>query len=453
MFGAEKTYAATNNFTADGGEWNTAGNWSLGHVPDNTEDATFTGIVTAGVTLTVTSGNAYAKSIDFSTAGATFTFSYSSQVTSYGSVTLKTGMTMSQSGYMSFNINGSGTLTTNGVAFPYAISLWSGADVTLADALTINNGGLAVNPYSGGDTTLITNNNNITLAGILTDNNSTGYVRLTLGSSTINCTNVVFGSASTLTVDSNTAAINITSTVDINANFGSKTWGGTTTVLMTGGKTFTLLGTNTFNKFAISWTSDHISSIFTLAANQTFTNSTSNAFKVTGASTISRPRIKSVSSGSQRTINAATINITGAVDFKDISADGTSAPWDLSGIDTGNQGGNSDIVFRTPATYYVSCGSTNTTYWNSSDIFSIANDGTADGLSVFPLPQDSSIINDSTWSDTGNTLQIVGNGFGNIDTSALTEAQTIILGSGDYFGDLILTGTSKNITISSTAQT
>ena len=53
--------AAVNNFTAASGEWNTAGNWSLGHVPNSSEDCTFTGLNGSGA-LTITGADAYCKS-------------------------------------------------------------------------------------------------------------------------------------------------------------------------------------------------------------------------------------------------------------------------------------------------------------------------------------------------------------------------------------------------------
>ncbi len=238
---------AVNNMISDAGEWNTAGNWSLGHVPLTTEDTTFTGIVTPGVSLTITTTNAVAKTIDFSTAGAVFTLSGGvAELSVYGSLTLKSGMTWSHTAgtYM----RASGNLDTNGVSMSDPIT------VTQTGACTIINNAvnIGVQPfYVRGGGSLVTNNLNIT-CGLFSDSSISGNTTLTLGTSTINCTNVSFGSA-TLTV-THTGAINITSTAGATANFGGKTWGGTITVIPSSTKTVTINGANTFATLTLNGT-------------------------------------------------------------------------------------------------------------------------------------------------------------------------------------------------------
>lgn len=431
---------AVNNFAATSGEWNTAGNWSLGHVPNNTEDTTFTGLDGSGA-LTITTTAASCKSADFSTAGAAFTLSGSAAFNIYGSLACKTGMTWSHSGLLHMAGTATGTITSSSVVLS-AISQCrvDAFNLTLADAFNIGTKALYV--YSG--STLTTGNNNIT-CGLFSDLGSGGTQTFTLGSSTISCSNLSFPVATnTLTVTANTAAINITSTVDITADFGGKTWGGTTTVLMTGGKYITLDGANTFGNFSISWTSEHWQNSFWLKADQTI----SGTFTVTGSSTITRPVVASSTLGTARTITAATVTITGAVDFQFITGAGAGS-WDLSAIASGNRGGNSGITFRTPGDYYLDAGTANVT--TESNCWATSSGGGAGGTGAFPLPQDTIIIDDNSWDDTGNIFTISSRAvIGNLNTSSLTEANTITFsGSTYYYGDLILTGSGLTTTSSS----
>jgi len=404
---------ATNNFTAASGEWNTAGNWSLGHVPTSSEDTTFTGLDGSGA-LTITTTAAAAKSVDFSGAGAAFTLSGSVAFEVSGSLTCKSGMTWSHSGILRVANYANGTLTTNSVNLGSITFLTGrGATLTLGDNCNIGTKAFYIYSNSGA---LVTNNYQID-CGVFGDASQAGAVTLTLGSSTINCTNVFFAAA-TLTVTANTAAINITSTDDITSHFGGSTWGGTVTVLMTGGKVMTLNGANTFDKFAISWTSASFASALKFGANQVFSNATSDALKITGSSVITRPIIQSSSVGTQRTITAATTNITGAMDFEDISGAG-AGDWDLSAIPSGNCGGNTGITFRTPANYYATTLTANREF--TDNIWSTADDGTADGTGVFPVIQDTAVLNNNTGDNSGKTLTSNVKNLCAIDASALTE--------------------------------
>ncbi len=253
---ASPAWGTTNRFVnVNGGEWNTAANWLLdddgttARVPLATDDVVITTSLGASKTITITTTNANAKSIDFSTAGAAFTLSGSRSIYIRGSLTCKAGMTWNLTGALYVGFETSGTLTTNSVSLSSLTSLRAdstGSNLSIGD--TLNLGTKPIIIYGG--STLTTNNNNIT-CGLLTDGSQTGTATLTLGSSTINCTKVSFGTC-TLTVTANTAAINITSTADITANFGGQTWGGTTNVVMSTTKTMTLDGTNTFGNLTIN---------------------------------------------------------------------------------------------------------------------------------------------------------------------------------------------------------
>lgn len=439
---------AVNTFIANGGSWNTAANWLLDdlvtqRVPLNTDDCVFTGIIAGNSGLQINTTNAVCKSADFTTAGAAFTLSGIVQLTVYGSLTCKTGMTWSQSGNLYVARDSSGTLTSNGVNLGSVAALFvRNASLTLGDNLNMGNKDI----YVFSTATLTTNNNSITCAD-LSDGAGGGPITLTLGSSAITTTNISFPTG--LTVTANTATINLTATADTTANFGGKTWGGTTTVLMTGGKVLTLNGANSFDKFALSYTTDNILSGLVLGADQTFTNATADAFKLTGASVISRPYVKSSVVGTHRHLTAATVNVTGAVDFQDITGDGAGS-WNLSAINSGNLGGNTGITFRTADDYYLDFGTANAAM--TDNCWSLSSGGGAGGTGVFPLPQDTMILDNNSWDDLTNYLT-VGNShrIGKIDASALTEANRLTFDSSFVYGDLILTG--SGIMVVSAAQT
>ena len=342
-------------------------------------------------------------------------------------------MTWSHTGILAFNA--SGTLTSNGVSFTSTASVRvTAGTLTLSGTFTS-----AAKPlYIYGTSTFASANQTMT-CGIFGDNDTAGTVTLTPGTSTINCSNVVFATA-TLTVTANTAAINLTSTVDIIANFGGKTWGGTTTVQMTAGKVLTLNGANSIQNLSISYTADNILSGLTLGANQTVPGT----FTFAGAAIVSRPIIKSSAVGTARTITAGTVTITGAVDFQDIVGAGAGS-WNLSTIASGNLGGNSGITFRTPANYYLDFGTANAAM--TDNCWATSSGGGAGGTGVFPLPQDTIVIDDLSWDDTPNTFTVtVNHRVGKIDASALTEADTITLSTGvTHYGSFILTGSGLTV--------
>ena len=440
----------TMNFAAASGEWNTAANWNLvgeettHRVPLLTDDTTFTGLDGSGA-LTITTTAAVAKSIDFSTAGNAFTLSGSPNITISRSLTCKTGMTWSHSGILAVGYYDSGTLTTNDVSLlslaEVRLGVNTGSAGNLVGTLTCK----ALYTWGG---TLTTNNNTITCTGF-GDRTVSGATTLSLGSSTINCTNVFFAAA-TLTVSDNTATINVTSTIDITSHLGGVAWGtgGNTSFVyvMTGGKALTLSGANTVGNLNVSWTSNNFISVLKLGADQVI----SGTLTITGSSTIIRPLITSSSSATRRTLTAGTVSITGAMDFRSITGAGAGS-WDLSGIASGNIGYNTGITFRTPTNYYL-VGMTSIKDY-AGNVYSVADDGTADGTNVFPLPQDMLIINNNSGDNTGKVFTIVGSSSQSIcgvDASALTESLGLAFGgNGGVFGDLILTGSGLTLTINS----
>jgi hypothetical protein len=129
------------------------------------------------------------------------------------------------------------------------------------------------------------------------------------------------------------------------------------------------------------------------------------------------------------------------MDFQDIYSDNA---LDLSGIASGTCGGNTGITFRTPDDYYLDYGTANAIITNNC--WSLSSGGGAGGTGVFPLPQDTIIIDNASWDDTPNTFTIsVNHRVGKIDTSGLTESNGIDFKAAFYYGSLILTGSGLSI--------
>ena len=139
-----------------------------------------------------------------------------------------------------------------------------------------------------------------------------------------------------------------------------------------------------------------------------------------------------------------TVSLTN-VDFADITANGTSAPW--SGNRLGNAGNSSNITFATGTNVYW-VGSSNANWGSNS--WSTTQAGTADANTI-PLGQDTAIF-DATYPAAGNTITYNANYFiGDLDTSARTSnALTLALGTNlpVILGNVTL---SANTTITGTA--
>jgi hypothetical protein len=423
-------------------EWNTATNWSLGHVPTSSEDTTFTGIAAPVVPLTITTTAAVAKSIDFSTAGAAFTLSGSVAIGLYGSLICKTGMTWAQTG--GIYQQASGNIDTNGTTITSAWVVMSGSTCTL-----INNNYISTKEfYVRGGNNLTSNSLRIDTL-LFTDGGVAGAVTLNLGTSTINCTNVSFAAATVTTTAGMSPTINLTSTVDVTANFGGVDWHETSVVaVITNSKALSIAGaTTTVANFAVSWTAAHQANQLLLGGDLAI----AGIFQVTGSPTFNHPIIRSSTVGTQRTITAGTVTIAGgagtSVDFQDIKGAG-AADWDLSGIASGDCGGNytNSPKLRAPAIYYYA-GTTGNFSYNR---WSIANDSSADGTAVFPLTQDTATFTD-TGVTAGATVTVDMTRCCGINTAGLTDAMSLVFGTGRYYGSLDLTGT--NLTVTSTGVT
>jgi hypothetical protein len=386
-------WAVTSTFTDTGDHlWGTAGNWDNG-IPDATVDA----VISAGTT---------ALNLG-STARACKTFT----------ATGTSGLTIT--GSAAFSVSGNFTIDSN---------------------VTWNTTG---NLYMVAAGTFTTGNATITCA-IWGDNGQAGAKTLTVGSSTINCTNVSWGTVEP-TVTANTATINVTTPASEVTwlYFGSgKTWAGTTTINVNQTGSIHLATAGTFGNLTINmppYDAGKAAPYAFLFGNITITST----FTLVGSDYAYRPKIAGYAGWSEAgtvTITAGAVAISKAIDFQGITGAG-AASWDLSAIPSGNMGGNSGITFRTPATYYLIVG--DNLYQDYNNCYSATDDGaarTAGGTSVFPLPQDTLIIDDNSFGAAGNKFYFhYGMRSGNIDASRLTKSTTLAL-PRNLYGDLIYTG-------------
>ena len=135
-------------------------------------------------------------------------------------------------------------------------------------------------------------------------------------------------------------------------------------------------------------------------------------FSSTSVNGSQRWAIESDIPGTKRTITTNSVSLMD-VDFRDITAAGSSIPW--SGTRIGDAGGNSNIIFTTPKNVYWNRSSGGA--WNSL-AWALAPSGTP-SLENVPLPQDTAIISD-TGLDSGATISIYSWNLPNFDASSRT---------------------------------
>lgn len=424
---------AANLFT-DGGDhnWNTAGNWSDG-VP--TSDDTVT--VAAGTTSLIINATAVCASFDM-TGTAGITISGSSQLTVSGNFTLDANCTWTHSG--AIIINGAGTITSAGKSMSSITSMRiTGASIALAssNALNIGTKPLYVNAAS---TTFTTNNNTIT-CGVFGDNTVSGAITLALGTSTINCTSVVFGTC-TLTKSTATETINITHSAMTTDKWNTASWGTVNiTTTNTGAAVLTQTGAATFNQFNVTQNSDRSDTYIAFTNDITINDSSSWIGGGTDQNDPTyRPLFCSSTDGSARTITvgAASKTLTFTdVDMMDIVVATTNSPT-VTGTRVGDCGGNTNAGVSTPKTVYVDYGTTSTGY--TTGCWSTSSGGGSPSTTNFPLPQDTGVIDNNSFDTTGRVFALNAVRMGNIDASGLTESQQFTIGAGTYYGDVNLSG-------------
>lgn len=382
--------------------------------------------------LTATPANCADVSISGPAAGnVTVTSAATSVLNVFGSwLNAATGVAFTSSGnpILNFLATTTGkTVTTNNITLGnIAVNFTGiGGGWTLGSAFS-NSAGITSN--SG---TFDTGNFAISTSTFATTSATTRSILL--GSSAISISNnVSFTTVTGLTFDSGTSTItcygaSVTFTggdqTFYNVNFNSAT---------AAINTVAINGNNDFNNLNVTTTA--LQKIITLGDAQTV-----NGTLTLGATNTAQFRMSVVSSvvGSPRALVVENIAALSNVDFRDIVAAGTSAPW--SGTRIGDCLGNSNI--DTDASKFV--------YWNLpaggiwTDTAWALTSGGAVAVNNFPLPQDFVIIED-TGLNLGVTININTNAdIGYFDMTARTIAFTLALGNTDpkFYSDLKLCST------------
>ena len=429
--------------------WNNAGNWSGCNsvVPTSADDVVFDNSAgTYTLNLITTAGTA--KSIDFTGAGANLvTFSGTASLTVDGNITAQSGMTWSHSGGLI--ITGISILTSNSVAFGTSVLINGvSADVSLGDNFTNS---VASKNFQITRGTLNTSVGNYNIDTSLFGDTGGGLSKiLTLNSSTINATAVIFyGTAPTITTTDHT--ININSNSATANNFAGQAWGkinfkSNASAARAHAITF---GTGaSFVEFNIDQLTDRRDVSISFSGD--FSVASSSTWKSGGIGNDNptyRMLIKSSAIGTARTmtVTAASKTITlQDVDVQDIVIALTNSPT-VTGTRVGDAGGGSNMATSTPKTVYADCGIANVLW--TDNIWATSSGGGDNNLNNYPLSQDTAVIDNATWDDTGNILNS-GNyvRLGNVDASGLTEVQNFQHGGGVVvYGSLTFTGSGFTV--------
>ena len=250
---ASSSFGAARYFVNGGvnNNWGTTGNWSLTDggaggqtVPSAADDVHFTA---NSPNCTVDSTGRSALSIDFT--GYTNTITMSQQITVSGSVTLVSGMTISGAGILL--VNGTGTLTSNGKAWPNALTIQGTITATLADNWTV--AGLLT--LSSTTTLTVINAHQITCTGGLRYGGTSGSasgttVMLLTASQTVDAPSITSGRLlSPVTIAAGAGTVTFTSPIPIDVGqmmftsgtvvTGAGTWANATSVTVNkGGGTY-----------------------------------------------------------------------------------------------------------------------------------------------------------------------------------------------------------------------
>jgi hypothetical protein len=409
----------------DGGDWNTAGNWSAG-VPDSSTDAVFdaASFNADGKTITF---SALAVCHDIITTAVDQTFTIQSSVYSlevYGSTTLTDKLTVTFTGtaYWKNKSTGAETITQGSATWRPNIMYFdgSGGSWTLQDTINIGDTATYIFVYNG---TFDSNNQTITTYSFRT---YAGTKTITLGSSTVNIKHAEFGNNTTnLTFNCGTSTLS--------GVIGTLTGGGLTyyDVTTSTASSLSITGANTFNNLTYNGLNQLGCDIY-FDSN----NTVSGTFTINGASRRYAMAIRSNTLGTQRTITSASNSFT-HVDIRDIKGAGAGS-WDFSGSEIGDCGGNTDITFRAGESryYYQNTGNFHDAKWYDTT----GGGGSAVGM---PLPQDTAVFDADSFSGSA-TLTIANARIGSIDMSAVDEAVTLTLSNAiECYGHHVL---GSNIT-------
>lgn len=210
------------------------------------------------------------KSIDFTGATGSPTFTPTTQHTIYGSLTFISAMTVGSGGYINFfEGRGAFTLTTAGNSIDVFTVQMIGGSLTLQDALTTVASANAVTLSNG---TLDFNNFNVTISRFNSSNSNTRTLTLGSGTLTIAGTSTPYSSATvtnlTLTTTTGTIKLTDSSATGITFSGGGKTYGNIWWARGASTASNTIAGSNTFTDFKDDGSAAH-SILFTTGTTQT----------------------------------------------------------------------------------------------------------------------------------------------------------------------------------------
>jgi hypothetical protein len=442
------------------GDWGTGANWLVGGVeqaaaPTGRDDVTFDN---SAHTYTIT-GAADAVCISINTLGTTNAVSINIGVynlTAYGSATLKSGDSITCEMFR-VAYTASGTFTQSGATVSAHLYLSPGTSHTITLGSDVSLSGTKYFYFVSGILDTSANSYDITCYRF-DDSGTTAARTLTLNSSIITCQLfVISGTAANLTVTSTDHTITINSDSATANNFAGKAWGivnfkSNASEARAHAITF---GTGaSFVQFNIDQLTDRRDCSLSFSGD--FYVSDSSTWKSAGAGNDDptvRLLIRSDVIGTERNVDFTqadqTLTITD-VDLQDIKIHDTNYPTvaltrvgDCGGNAKTNDGRHRQNVSDAKTVYMYGAAVSNSNYYDN--IWSSVNTDQAAriaalALTNFPLPQDTAVIDDLTWTATGKYLTTNYPRLGTIDASALTTASCQInVGSSTdstYYGSL-----------------
>jgi hypothetical protein len=399
------------------GTWDNTANWSTtsggtggASIPTSSDSVIFD----RTSDVTIYSATNYVNCLDFtvsSSAVANFATVAPTRFTVNGNLTLLSTTTFS--GTIFFLSTTAKTITTNGASLAVSFDFsgtggsWTPTgEITTTGGLNITSGtfnttasnySLTLGSLGGSGGSITLNASTVTLTDYDALYMGTG-VTLNAGTSTINCTALgplyIFGGGKTYK----------------NVNFYNSA--------------YLYDGPNTFDVLTLGSGADLYC----------FANQTIGTLIASGASNSNRTAIFGQQAsgytdgrrGGVRTLTVGTWTTKQYIDFRDITAAGTSAPW--SGTSLGDCQGNSNITFPAAKTVYWRYGSAGNLY---DPGWSLTSTGTID-TSLFPLAHDTIIIDNNT--TTQLTLSY-GYNIKTVDSSARTTAYTLYVAGINYYGN------------------
>jgi hypothetical protein len=279
------------------------------------------------------------SAVDCSTRTTGITLNFNVAISRYGSLTLGSGVTVTNTFAQTFAGRSTMVLTSAGktITFPIVVAAPSGT-LQLGDALTTSN--TVTNTFG----TLDANNYNLTCTTFASSNSNTRTITMGSGLWTLSGTGTVWTTDTTtgLTFNKDTANILLSNTSGTARTFtgGGLTYNKLTIGGATGTSTLTIGGANSFSELASDKTVAHT---ITLSSNQ----GTIDTWTITGTSG-NVVTFNSSSAGTRRTFTLT--NATTGIDYLAVQDIGElSGSKFIVGLNSTNNGNNSNVYFSDTA--------------------------------------------------------------------------------------------------------